>query len=342
MKKNTHSGHTPFSYTKLFSKSISNALNVELLLLQGMMLALSLLAFVVFSSFMGLVVFLTAILSFSSGFPPLGIFVLLFGFAVWALGMIAINAFLNGVQYHLSMQAVTRKPFDLNLAWKLSSARWRDAFYAQGSLIGFFVGLFILSFIVSIIVSGNANWAGILLHPNLWSVAGLAPILVIVLALLTLQPFFLLMFPIVYFEHTKPLEIPRKLHAYVKPHYYHLMGAILLLIGINLLITRIADVMAILPAAQSPVRDTALTFVLFTGFAFFVQVVSIVVAICINLNTQALLYLHIGKPDPKTHFVTQGKWSTAVSKLAHSHPSHSGYLPVKWKRMGTKRRKYIS
>ena len=332
-----HPSHTSFSYSKLFGKSISSALNVELLLLQGMTLVLSVLAFLVFTGFMGLIVYLAILPSLASGFLPVSVFVVLFGFAVWVLGMLAINAFVNGVQFHLAMQAVTKKPFDLNLAWKLSSARWRDAFVVQGSLLGFIVGLFVLSLIVSLLVSGNINVLSVLFQPANWTGSALATILVMGLLILMLQPFLMMMLPIVYFENTKPLQITQKLHEYVKPHYWALFGTLILLIILNVFLTSIADFATQLPATQSPVRETAVTFVIFTGFAFLVQILAILLTFTINLNTQTLLYLHVGKPEANTQFVTQGPLSTALSQMARSHPSHSGMLPVKWKTPGSRK-----
>lgn len=338
MKKNPTVSSTPFSYSKLFNKSITSALNVQLLLHQGMMLSLSLLAFVGFSLFMFLMIFLTSMLAAASGFVPFAIFMIIFGVAVWVLGMLAINAFMNGVQFHLAMQAVTKRPLDLNLAWKLSSARWRDSFFVQGSLLGFFVGLFLLSFIVSFIFSGNANAVWILLNPLSWAQIGLPTILTMGLLLVALQPFLLMVLPIVYFEQTKPLHIVKKLQNYVTPHYFQLLGTMVLLLILNLVITTITDYVTNLPISQTPIRETALTFVVFSGFAFVVQILALLFTFTNNLNAQALLYLHIGKPESNTQFVTTGPFSTALSKLAHSHPSHMGYLPVKWKRLGGKRK----
>ncbi len=338
MKKSPHVSETPFAYSKLFSKSISATTNVQLLLHQGMILALSMLAFAGFSGFMFLMVFLTSMLSIASGFPPFAVFVVIFGFAIWILGMLAINAFANGVQFHLAMQAVTKRPLDLNLAWKLSSARWRDAFVVQGSVLGFFVGLFVLSLIVSFFVSGNANLLWTLINPAPWSQAGLPAILTMGLLFVALQPFLLMMLPIIYFEQTKPSQMVHKLRSYVTPHYVQLLGTIVLLIVLNLIIITITDLVTTIPISQTPIRETALTFVVFSGFAFVAQILALLFTFANNLNTQALLYLHIGKPQTNTQFVTTGKFSTALSKLAHSHPSHSGLLPVKWKRLGIKRK----
>ena len=247
MKKSPHVSETSFSYSKLFSKSISAAANVQLLLQQGMVLALSMFAFVGFSGFMFLMVFLTSMLSIASGFAPFAVFVVLFGFAIWILGMLAINAFANGVQFHLAMQAVAKRPLDLNLAWKLSSARWRDAFVVQGSVLGFFAGLFVLSLIVSFIVSGNANLMWTLINPLTWSQAGFPAILAMGLLFVALQPFLLMMLPVVYFEQTKPVQVVHKLRNYVTPHYFQLLGTIVLLIILNLIITTIADFAATVP-----------------------------------------------------------------------------------------------
>ncbi len=336
MKKNPHHSETPFSYSKLFSKSISNSLNVHLLMLQGMLIALSLLAFVAFSSFMVLMVFLTSMLSISSGFMPFAMFVVLFGFAIWVLGMLAINAFMNGVQFHLAMQAVTKRPLDLNLAWKLSSARWRDAFVIQGSMLGFFVGLFVLSLIVSFIFSGNAQiWS--LINPFNWAQAGAPTLVTMGLLLVALQPFLLMILPLTYFENTQPHDIVGKLRRQIIPHYFQLLGTIVLLMVLNIVINSIAEYATTIPL-QTPLGDRALTFVIFSGFAFLIQVIALLFTFTNNLNAQTLLYLHIGKPQASTQFVTTGAFSTALSKLAHSHPSHSGMLPVKWKKLGAKRK----
>lgn len=338
MAKNPRVSETTFSYTKLFSKAIANALNTNLLLLQGMILALSFLAFVGFSSFMVLMVFLTSLLSISSGFVPFAVFVVLFGFVIWILGMLAINAFANGVQFHLAMQAVSKRPLDINLAWKLSSARWRDAFIAQGSLLGFLVGLLVLSFMVSILFSGSADLAWALVNPSLWGQVGYPALLAMGLLLVALQPFLLMLFPIVYFEETKPTQVVNKLKSYVTPHYFQLLGTIVLLLILNLVVSTIAEYAMSIPTSQTPIRGTALTYVVFSGFALVVQALALLFTFTVSLNTQTLLYLHAGKPQPNTQFVTTGQLSTAISNLARSHPSHMGYLPVKWKKLGGKRK----
>lgn len=304
---------------------------------QGMLIALSLLAFVAFSSFMVLMVFLTSMLSIASGFVPFAMFVVIFGFAIWVLGMLAINAFMNGVQFHLAMQAITRKPLDLNLAWKLSSARWRDAFVIQGSMLGFFAGLFVLSLIVTYIFSGNVQvWSFI--NPMHWSLAGAPTLVTIGLLFVLLQPFLLMILPITYFEQTSPQDIISKLRRYVSPHYLQLLGTIVLLMVLNITINTIAEYATTLPL-QTPLGERALTFVVFSGFAFLVQIIALLFTFTNNLNAQALLYLHIGKPQPVVQFVTTGALSNAISNLARSHPSHTGMLPVKWKKLGAKRRK---
>lgn len=331
--------NTPFSYSKLFSKAISNALNVPLLLWQGMLLAISLVLFVIFTAFMGQMIFFTVMLAFGSGFFPFALFMIIFGIAVWLMGILAINAFMNGVQFHLAMQAISKRPLDIDLAWKLSSARWRDAFFVQGSMIGFFVGITILALVVSIVVAGNANAMLTILNPAQWSQAGFPGVLAAFLAVVALLPFLLMMLPIVYFEQTKPTHIVQKLRDYVRPHYFQLLGTIVLLLVLNLVVTTIADYITTVPVSQTPLRETALTFVVFSGFALLVQLLALLFTYTINLNAQTLLYLHIGKPKENTQFVTMGKFSTALSNLARSHPSHAGLLPVKWKKLGGKNKK---
>lgn len=336
MKKMPRVSETTFSYSKLFGKAIGNALNVHLLLWQGMLLALSLLAFVGFTSFMVLMVFLTTMLSIASGFTPFALFVIIFGFAVWVLGMLAINSFVNGVQFHLAMQIVTRRPLDINLAWKLASARWRDAYFAQGSLLGFVVALFVISLTVSTFLAGNANILNVLMTPSLWFQSGLASVLAMGLLFVALEPFLLMLLPIVYFENTKPLQITQKLRAYVVPHYFQLLGTLVLVLILNVVVSTIADFATTLPLTTLGLGRTVLTFVVFSGFGLVVQAIALLFTFTVNMNVQTLLYLHIGKPQPNTQFVTTGTLSTALSKLAHSHPSHSGLLPVKWKKLGVK------
>lgn len=340
MRKTPHVSETTFSYSKLFSKAIASALNTHLLLWQGMMLALSLLAFVGFSSFMILMVFLTTTLSIASGFVPFALFVVLFGFAVWVLGMLAINTFINGVQFHLAMQSVAKRPLDVNLAWKLSSARWRDSFFVQGSLLGFVTGIFVLSLVVGTLISGSgASILNILMNPDLWFKSGLASVLAMGLLFVALEPFLLMMLPIVYFENTKPIQITQKLRSYVTPHYFQLLGTLVLLLIFNLVVTTIADYAITLPLMSAGLGKSVLTFVVFSGFGLIIQVIALLFTFTVNLNVQTLLYLHVGKPQLDTQFVTTGTLSTALSKLAHSHPSHSGLLPVKWKRLGGKRKR---
>ncbi len=336
MKHKNPASETTFSYSKLFSKAIANALNTHLLLWQGMLLALSLVAFVGFSSFMLLMAFLTTLLSVASGFAPFALFVIIFGFAVWVLGMLAINAFVNGVQFHLSMQTVTRRPLDINLAWKLASARWRDSYMVQGSLLGFLVIIFVISLTLTTIISGNADIVQVLMTPSTWFTSGWATILSMGLLFVALEPFLLMMLPIVYFENVKAMQITQKLRSYVLPHYFQLLGTLVLLLILNLIISTIADYATTLPMTQLGLGRTVLTFVIFSGFGLVVQAVALLFTFTINLNVQTLLYLHIGKPQPNTQFVTTGTLSTALSKLAHSHPSHSGMLPVKWKKLGGK------
>lgn len=335
MRKTSTSGnHAPFSFFRLFSKSISSALNVHALLLQGMTLALSLLAFVLFTAFMGMTVFLTSILSIASGVFPVAIFVMLFGFAIWILGLLAINAFANGVQFHLVMQAVSKRPLDINLAWKLSSARWKDAFVVQGAVLGFIVSMFILSLIVSLIVSGSAQWALVLLNPSSWSSAGWITVLIVGGLVVLLQPFFMMLLPITYFDSVSPSHVVERLRKQVRPHYIQLLATLVLLVALNMIVSAISDTVVSLPFSSSTINDTAATFVMFSAFALLVQVLTVLITFTINLHTQTLLYLHIAPPKEHVPFVTKGTVSTALSRMAHSHPSHSGMLPVKWKTPG--------
>jgi hypothetical protein len=339
MKPKNPASETTFSYTKLFSKAISYSTNTHLLLWQGMLLALSLFAFAIFTSLMMLVAGLTTVLSFAFGFWPLALFVIIFGFAVWVLGMLAINAFMNGVQFHLSMQAVAKRPLDINLAWKLASARWRDSYLVQGSVLGFIVIIFILSLALTTIVSGNADVVRVLMTPSTWFSSGLATILSMGLLFVALEPFLLMMLPVVYFENVKAIQITQKLRSYVLPHYFQLLGTLVLLLILNVVVSSIADYASTLPFTQLGLGRTILTFVIFSGFGLVVQAIALLFTFTVNLNVQTLLYLHIGKPQTNTQFVTTGTLSTALSKLARSHPSHTGMLPVKWKKLGAKRKR---
>ena len=46
------------------------------------------------------------LLSLATHALPVALFVLTFGLVLWVLGMLAINAFVSGVQFHLALQAI--------------------------------------------------------------------------------------------------------------------------------------------------------------------------------------------------------------------------------------------
>ncbi len=335
-RKSSSGKNSTFSVQRLFSKAFTAALNPELLGLQGLTLLLSLLAFVVFTFGMGLVVFLTTIFSLSTGIFPIAVFTILLGIAIWVLGIMSINAFLNGVQFHLGMQAVSRKPLDLHLAWKLSSARWHDALLVQGSIAAIVVGLIVLSLIPSFFFPSAPSIIDAIRNPS--GLGQRIPITLLVLGifLFLLEPFLIMAPPIAYFENAKPTSVFDRVRKYVNLHYQQVLLSVILLVLITTFVNILADLVTGIPFSQVPVKEAAFSFVLVSGFSFIVQIIAILFSFTLAICTQTLMYLHVGKPQANNVFVTKGLVSRTLSSLARSHPRHSPYLPAKWKKPGKK------
>jgi hypothetical protein len=312
---------------KIISTGISRTLNPSLLALQGMMLIISIFSFVVFSAFMLLGVFFAAILAIATGFFPIAIFVGLFGIALWLLGMMAINAFTGGVHFHLAMQAATHKPIDLNLAWKLSSARWKDATIIQGCLVAILLTAFVVSTLAVFVFSGNGSLGAWLSQPSL--VRNLVGVSMLVMAalLFVLQPFLLLLLPTTYFEDVRPTQIFQRVNGYARPKYWPLFATAIGIILVNVLINVLSETLAQVPSSA----NAPLSLVVYATIATLIQLGAILFSFTATICIQTTAYLYHGKPKPHTQFVSKGIVSHHLVRMVHSSPHHSGYLPIKWK-----------
>ncbi|MFH0970397.1 MAG: hypothetical protein V1776_02970 [Candidatus Diapherotrites archaeon] len=322
MRKNVNHA---FSFWDVFWEGFAHAISPSLLSAQALVLIILIFALLTWTGFMGLGGLLLSIMALSFSSLPLVLFVVLFGLVLWILGIMAINAFVQGIEYHLAMQSVTRKPIDLNLAWKLASARWKDAFIVQGCFSAIIITAFIISSAAIFFFSPEKN---ILLVPPLQWIKALAiAFAVLTGVLVALQPFLLLLLPTVYFENVSPAQVFARIHSYVRRRYVRLLAVAVGIIAINMIIGSIADMAYTIPIE----RTLPFSIIVFAVVATIIQLLVILFTFTLTVCIQTLLYLHVGKPKTATQFVSTGIVGTALSRMTPENPHYSGRLPVKWK-----------
>lgn len=310
-----------------FTTGISRTLNPSLLGWQALMLMITVFAFVVIGGFVGLSVFLISLLAASTGFLPLALFIILFGLVIGLLLLMAVNAFVDGVHYHLAMQAIARKPIDFDLAWKLSSARWKDALVVQGSVVAMILAALLVSALASVLIYPPANGLNWLMNPAQWVDVLGVPFIIILALLVAMQPFLFLLLPSVYFESASPAQVLKRLFHYVKPAYWILMLAGLGVIVFNVVIGSLADwVTTLLSTGTNPLTVVAMALA-----ATLIQLGAFLFTFSATVSIQTTAYLHRAKPKESVQFVSSGFVSRALASMARNKPHHSGRLPVKWK-----------
>lgn len=325
---------TPFSLRRLFGKAIPLSLNVELLAAEGATLAISLLAFVGFSLAMLLIIGVSFLLVSGIGFFPIALFVVVLGLALGVLGLMGINTFIAGVQYHLAMQGVTRKPMDVGLAWKLSAARFRDAFIVQGSLFALVFSIAFLALLPAVLLLDAPTLLAAFASPSALLAHAPLTLLVLCIFFLFIQPFLVLALPVAYFENATPTLVLARVQKYAYPHYMGILGVVIVLAFITGLSNTLVDWVTNFPLAQNLVRGTASLFVIASGLGFLLQIAALLFAFTLNLVTQTLLYLHMGRPQEQNTFRSSHPVAQMLSGMVHTHPRHARFLPVKWKTPG--------
>ncbi|MEK6820919.1 MAG: hypothetical protein AABY11_00785, partial [archaeon] len=244
-----------FSVIHVLSEALSRSLNLNVLGVQAMVLVLLLFAQIVWTGFIGLGVLLITIAFFSTSFIPLIFFGILFGLATWILGIMAINSFLVGVHYHISMQSVTRRVVDLNIAWKLAAARWKDAIIVNGSI----AAMILIAFVLSALVVSWANPAALFplgAHGSMSQLVNTLALSFLVVSgvMILLIPFFMLIHPTLYFENVSPAKVYSRVSTYMRAHVgkIFLTGVATCLIAS--LVSGIADGISLLaPMGVSPI-----------------------------------------------------------------------------------------
>jgi MFS family permease len=297
------------------------------------MLMMTIFAFLVIGGFLVLGIILLSLIAAATGFLPLALFIILFGVVIGLLLLMGVNAFVDGVHYHLSMQAVSRRRIDMDLAWKLASARWKDAWIVQGSVNAMILIALLLSLVVSVIVSPPVSGWSWLLNPAQWVDVLAIPLIIGVALLVALQPFLFLLLPSVYFDNATPSQVFKRLFQYVKPRYWMLLVAALGVLGFNLIVSGLAEW-----ATQWLSVESAPIVALVLGlFGVLIQLFAILFTFSATVNIQTVAFLHAAKPKEVIQFTSSDFVSRALSRMARDKPSHSGRLPVKWKSPSRKR-----
>ena len=236
--RSTSSAEGPLNQlSQIFKTGITRTLNPSLLGWQALMLMMTIFGFLVIGGFVALGVVLLSLIAAATGFFPLALFIILFGLVIGLLLLMSVNAFVDGVHYHLAMQAVSRRKIDMDLAWKLASARWKDALVVQGSVVAIILAALLVSILVSAFVNPPGNgWAWVL-NPAQW-VSTIGVTLIIGIALLVaLQPFLFLLLPSIYFENATPSQVFKRLFQYVRPRYWMLLLGAFGVIALNLFVS---------------------------------------------------------------------------------------------------------
>ncbi|MDP2666588.1 MAG: hypothetical protein Q8P05_03750 [Candidatus Diapherotrites archaeon] len=315
MKKRTtafkNTNHDLLSPGAILLRALGIATHIPLLTAQAMIIILTLLALAMFTVFMGVAALGTALVL---GFPGVGAAAIGLALIIWVIGIIGINAFANGIQYHITMQTISKKPIDISLAWKLSSARVGDAFVLQSILLIFFLillGLAFLPILVSLpsisTVLANPLQMGLMIGPLF---LGLFAVLII------LSPFLMLFLPIVFFEDAHPGEVIERARKYVKGNYWSILLVLAGLVFINIFVSMIADFFSGTMTLPFDKNQRVLLFVGVVILSFIVQAIATLYATTFSVVTQTLLYLKVGKPPEKVTFITRGAVSYALSRVA--------------------------
>jgi hypothetical protein len=341
MKKNltkksrtiTPSASSTNTLVEIFKTGITRTLNPSLLGWQALMLMMTIFGFLVIGGFIALGIVLLSLIAAATGFLPLALFIILFGLVIGLLLLMSVNAFVDGVHYHLAMQAVSRRRIDMDLAWKIASARWKDALVVQGSVMAIILAALVVSVLVSMAINppiGGWSW---LMNPSQW-LGTIGVTLVIGIALLVaLQPFLFLLLPSIYFENASPSQVFKRLFHYVKTRYWLLMVGALGVIGLNILISTLADWVT----GYLTMGNTPILVIVFGLAATLIQLGAILFSFSATVSIQTVAYLHIAQPKESIQFVSSDFVSRALARMAKDHPSHSGRLPVKWKSPAKKR-----
>ncbi len=311
----------------IFRTGIACSLNPVLLGWQALMLMMTLFGFLVIGGFVALGIVLLFIIASATGFFPLALFILLFGLVIGLLLLMSVNAFVGGVHYHLAMQSVSRRKIDMDLAWKLASARWKDAWVVQGSMLAILVSALLVSFIVSALFQPPASGWQWLLRPEQWISFLGVPLLIGLALLVALQPFLFLLLPSVYFEGASPSQVFKRIFQYVRPRYWTLMLGSLGVILLNFLVSGIADWFTdSLIAGNTPA-----TIIVFGLAATLIQLGAVLFTFSATVNIQTVAYLHAANPKETIQFTSTDFVARALARMAKDKPHHSGRLPVRWK-----------
>ncbi len=332
VSKKTTRNSTPSSgalnqLSEIFKTGIARTLNPSLLGWQALMLMMTIFGFLVIGGFVALGIVLLSLIAAATGFFPLALFIILFGLVIGLLLLMAVNSFVDGVHYHLAMQAVSRRKIDMDLAWKLASARWKDALVVQGSVMAMILAALVVSIIVSTLVNPPGNGWAWLLNPAQW-VSTIGVTLIIGIALMVaLQPFLFLLLPSVYFENANPSQVFKRLFQYVKPRYWMLLLGAFGVIVLNLLVSALGDWIT----SSLTMGNTPVFAIIFGLAATLIQLAVILFTFSVTVTIQTVAYLHVAKPKETIQFTSTDFVSRALSRMAKDKPSHSGRLPVKWK-----------
>lgn len=319
--------------SQIFKTGIVCTLNPQLLGWQALMLMMTVFGFLVIGGFVALGIVLLILIASATGFFPLALFIILFGLVIGLLLLMAVNSFVDGVHYHLAMQAVSRRKIDMDLAWKLASARWKDALVVQGSVVAIILVALLVSILVSTIINPPGNGWMWLLNPAQW-VSTISVTLIVGIALLVaLQPFLFLLLPAIYFENATPSQVFKRIFQYVKSRYWMLFLGAAGVIVLNVLVSSLADWIT----SSLIMENTPIYVIVFGLAATLVQLVAILFSFSATVNIQTVAYLHVAKPKETIQFTSSDFVSRALARMAKDKPSHSGRLPVKWKSPARKR-----
>jgi hypothetical protein len=316
---------TSTSVGSVIAQALSVAARVDLLALQGAAILLAVLAMGLFSILMGIGVLGLVLIT---GLSLVSVVILVVGIVLWLAGIIGISAFISGTQYHLVLQAISGKVIDFHQAWKLSSARWVDAFKLQCYIFTGIIILFLLAFAPAVLNILQNFPAGLLESvSNPASFLGMVgfSILALGILLILIWPFLILIPPTVYFEQAGPLQVIKRVKKYLAGTYWKVLGFGVLLLIVNSVISWIAELFSFSEMMNNAVASAPFLAFFLIGIAFIVQVLAVLYTTTFSLSAVSLLYLDVGKPKSHNKFVTTGVVSSAISKLALPKSS------VQWK-----------
>lgn len=248
---------------------------------------------------------------------------------LWFVGLNIATVFFNGLRFHLAMQHATHKSLDFHLAWKLSAARWHDAFWTQVVLDGFLlVGLGLLIGLALLLGSFNLVVG--------FTAAGIG-ILLLIVSFIYIQPYLFLIFPVAYFESLTPRNVFLRTVQYIKPQFWHVFALVVIFALVSWIIggsvSQATMGMFLQMAAMHPVIVVLGLFLL-----VFIHVALNVFISTFGTSIQTQLYLRVGNLKEQNIFVSRDPLAKHLSRMARNHPSHSPYYPVKWKSPSKKRK----